>query len=202
VALRLCRLNFQRVKIHSKFPCEIDLFTRSHFDRDRLCLRCRRTRSLISTVRDERSKHFLSGCRLYEVFAQKRARKRGAVTCNKCDCFINLSACVGRREKPRFRALSMFGRRREKERVKRDSRVKGHISEIFPEFLFRSWNRERQSKLAPRVIHVYNVHVTVFIAVLSAFPHYRPHKSKNKNEDERCVNSSNRNYSAKLHYLS
>lgn len=34
--------------------------------------------------------------------------------CNKCDCFINLSSCVGRREKPRWRWL---GRRREKERV-------------------------------------------------------------------------------------
>lgn len=104
--------------------------------------------------RDERSKHFLSGCRLYEMFARERARKRGAVTCNKCDCFINLSACVGRREKSRSRALSVLGRHREKERVKRDSRAKGHISEIFLEFsVLRPETESRSPELSPRVVH-------------------------------------------------
>lgn len=104
--------------------------------------------------RDERSKHFLSGCRLYEVFARERARKRGAVTCNKCDCFINLSACVGRREKPRSRTLSVLDRRREKERVKRDSRAKGHISEIFLELEeLRPETESGSPGLSPRVVH-------------------------------------------------
>jgi len=54
---------------------------------------------------------------------RKREREGGeggreeTVTCNKCDRFINLSSCVGRREKPRCRSLALLGRRREKERV-------------------------------------------------------------------------------------
>jgi len=110
----------------------IDSFARSLFDRDRLCSRRRRTRSLISAV-GMNSKHFFWPAADYARNAfeaerkrereRERERERGGggreetVMCNKCDRFINLSSCVGRREKPRCRSLALLGRCREKERV-------------------------------------------------------------------------------------
>jgi len=157
--LWLYQLNFQQDRnrriSRNWNPHEIDSFARSYFDRDRLCSRCRRTRSLIFTVAMNAWNTSSRGAD-YTKCSFRRGRERGTVTCNKCDCFINLSACVGRREKPRSRALLVFGRCWEKERVKRDSREKGHISEIFPEFSeLRLGTDSTVGGFALRAMHLY-----------------------------------------------
>lgn len=86
----------------------------------------------------------------------------------------------------------MLDWRREKERVKRDPRKKGHISEIFPEFSeLRPGTESGSLGLALRVMHYIFTHTmptylltTVFVAISPALPRCRSHKSKNKIEGE------------------
>jgi hypothetical protein len=140
------------------------------------------------------SKHFFWPAADYarNAFEQEREREREreeTVTCNKCDCFINLSSCVGRREKPRCRALALLGRRREKERVGGTlQRAKGHISEIFPELHRSERGEPRAAKLqAPRRgwrwthPRVYNAHVVALPLPLSSLST----ESGNRNATER-----------------
>jgi len=150
VALRLYRLNFQRVKIHSEFPREIDSFTRSHFDRDRLCSRCRRTRSLIFTVAMNARNTSSRGAD-YTRCSLRRGREREVQSRATSVTASSISPRAWAGVRNRALELSWCWVDAERKRELRETRArKVTFLRFSPEFLFRNWNRERQSE-DPRV---------------------------------------------------